>query len=409
MSVPISKISSFNMSLLWFGTAVSIAEILTGTLLAPLGIVQGICAVVLGHFIGGAVLFIAGFIGADRNCSSAESVNLFFGRFGSTVFSLLNIVQLIGWITIMLIIGSEAVNRITDGLWQLPPHTFIWTSILGLMPCIWIFFKGGCIDKINRLIMACLFMASLWLAFNSLFGENISSAISPQDSNMNFGLAVELSVVMCLSWMPVISDYTHRAQNKIKGTFCAAAAYCFGSSLMYIIGLGSAVHFQTNDICDIFALSGLGVIALIVILLSTITTNFVAINSASLCFNHLVNRASVKITFILICFLSIVMAYFISMQQYENFLYFIGAIFAPLFAVLFSEFFLLRNTFGKINMDKIVIKNCLLWLIGFIIYEYLIDYTTFIGITFPVMLGIAICNFIVSQLLSQKLICVKKF
>ena len=126
---------------------------------------------------------------------------------------------------------------------------------------------------------------------------------------MNFGLAVELSVVMCLSWMPVISDYTHRAQNKIKGTFCAAAAYCF-SSLMYIIGLGSTVHFQTNDICDIFALSGLGVIALIVILLSTITTNFVAINSASLCFNHLVNRASVKITFILICFLSIVMGLF---------------------------------------------------------------------------------------------------
>lgn len=116
MSVSISKISSFNMSLLWFGTAVSIAEILTGTLLAPLGIVQGICAVVLGHFIGEAVLFLAGFIGADRNCSSAESVNLFFGRFGSTVFSLLNIVQLIGWITIMLIIGSEAVNHITDGL-----------------------------------------------------------------------------------------------------------------------------------------------------------------------------------------------------------------------------------------------------------------------------------------------------
>ena len=36
--------------LLWLGAAISIAEILTGTLMAPLGLTRGLAAIVLGHF-----------------------------------------------------------------------------------------------------------------------------------------------------------------------------------------------------------------------------------------------------------------------------------------------------------------------------------------------------------------------
>ena len=43
-------------SLIWFGAGVSIAEILTGTYLAPLGFGKGLAAIVLGHVIGCALL-----------------------------------------------------------------------------------------------------------------------------------------------------------------------------------------------------------------------------------------------------------------------------------------------------------------------------------------------------------------
>jgi Purine-cytosine permease and related proteins len=43
--------------LLWLGAAISIAEIVTGTLLAPLGWTMGITAIILGHLIG-CVLFL---------------------------------------------------------------------------------------------------------------------------------------------------------------------------------------------------------------------------------------------------------------------------------------------------------------------------------------------------------------
>lgn len=43
-------------------------------------------------------------------------------------------------------------------------------------------------------------------------------------------------------------------------------------------------------------LSGLGVISLVVILLSTVTTNFITINSSSICLNHISNQLDVKYT-----------------------------------------------------------------------------------------------------------------
>ena len=55
--------SVFSNSLIWFGAGVSIAEILTGTYFAPLGFGKAMAAILLGHLIGGLMMFAAGMIG----------------------------------------------------------------------------------------------------------------------------------------------------------------------------------------------------------------------------------------------------------------------------------------------------------------------------------------------------------
>ena len=60
-----NKTSVFSNGLLWFGAAISIAEILTGTLFAPLGLAKGIAALIIGHVIGCVLLYMAGIIGGN--------------------------------------------------------------------------------------------------------------------------------------------------------------------------------------------------------------------------------------------------------------------------------------------------------------------------------------------------------
>ena len=50
------------LGLIWFGAAVSLAEILTGTFFAPLGFEQGLIAIALGHVIGGVLFFAVSYV-----------------------------------------------------------------------------------------------------------------------------------------------------------------------------------------------------------------------------------------------------------------------------------------------------------------------------------------------------------
>ena len=71
-----AKTSVWSNGLIWFGAAVSIAEILTGTMIAPLGFSKGLAAILLGHLIGCVLLYLAGMIGANTEKSAMETVKL---------------------------------------------------------------------------------------------------------------------------------------------------------------------------------------------------------------------------------------------------------------------------------------------------------------------------------------------
>ena len=84
----------FENGLIWFGAGVSIAEILTGTYLAPLGMKKGIAAIILGHIIGCLMLFLAGVIGGKVRKSAMETVKMSFGQKGSVLFAVFSMTDL---------------------------------------------------------------------------------------------------------------------------------------------------------------------------------------------------------------------------------------------------------------------------------------------------------------------------
>jgi len=57
------KTGGFSFFTLWFGAAVSLAEIMTGSLIAPLGLKQGLIVIFTGHLIGALILALVGVIG----------------------------------------------------------------------------------------------------------------------------------------------------------------------------------------------------------------------------------------------------------------------------------------------------------------------------------------------------------
>lgn len=52
------KTTVFENSMIWFGVAVSVAEIITGTYFAQFETAKGILAIILGHIIGCVLFFL---------------------------------------------------------------------------------------------------------------------------------------------------------------------------------------------------------------------------------------------------------------------------------------------------------------------------------------------------------------
>ncbi|MCF2683971.1 putative hydroxymethylpyrimidine transporter CytX [Faecalicatena contorta] len=381
------RTSIFENGLIWFGAGVSIAEILTGTYLAPLGFGKGLLAIILGHVIGCIMLFLAGVIGGKARRSAMETVKMSFGQKGSLLFSVLNVLQLVGWTAIMIYDGALAADGvISTGRW-------VWCLVIGVLIILWIMIGITNLGKVNVVAMTALFILTLILCKVIFFnGDAVGVAA---DESMTFGAAVELSVAMPLSWLPLISDYTREAKEPVRATAVSAVIYGIVSSWMYVIGMGAAIYTGEYDIAQIMVKAGLGIAGLLIIVFSTVTTTFLDAYSAGISSESIVSGWNGKYIAVIVTVIGTIGAIVYPMDNITDFLYLIGSVFAPMIAIQIADFFLLK----KDTSSRVVnIPNMAVWVIGFIVYRFLMNIDMPIGNTLPDMVITIIICLIVHKL-----------
>ena len=385
----------FSNSLIWFGAAVSIAEILTGTYFAPLGFAKGTLAILIGHLIGCTLLFFAGYIGALSKKSAMDSTALSFGSIGAKFFALLNVIQLVGWTGIMIYDSTLSLSGIFEnGKW-------IWALITGVLIIVWILCGITNIGKFSFGVMIALFILTIVMCKVVFFGSDkpASEITSEIAEALSFGQAIELAVAMPLSWLPLISDYTKEAEKPFAATFASSLTYGVVSCWMYIIGMGLAILTKETDIAKIMVAAGLGKTALVVIILSTVTTTFLDAWSSAVSFKTIFNRIPEKLIAIIVTVIGTIAAILFPMDNITEFLYLIGSLFAPMIAILLADFFVLKRDYSK---NRVKVSRIIIWIFGFIAYKLLMNTDLVTGCTVPDMILTFVATIIVGKFESSK-------
>lgn len=394
-----NKTSVLSNGLIWFGAGVSMSEILTGTYFAPLGIKTGLFAILIGHIIGGILLFLAGYLGAKTRNNAMETVAVSFGRKGNLPFSVLNILQLAGWLAILNYDGALATNGIFS------VGAGVWCAVIGVLLLLWVLVGLKRLEKINMVAMTALFLMTLVLCFVIVTRGNFGTLFNGSSVNkdvLTFGAAIELSAAMPLSWIPVISDYTSNSTKPVKATVVSTIVYCLVSCWMYLIGMSAAIGMGTSDIAQISLRAGLGVVGLLIILFSTVTTNFLAAHSAGVSgevigesFSKHING---KYLSVLVVLLGTIAAILYPMDNIEDFLYLINSVFAPMIAVMIADFFFNKKRSVTKEWDW---TNLIVWLIGLSLYRVLMHVDIVIGYTLPDIVITAVLCVIVHRILPK--------
>jgi len=391
--------------LLWAGVAISLAEIWAGGFLAPMGFWMGVWAILLGHLIGNTFMALGGMIGSDHGIMSMVSVRPSFGIRGSGIGAIFNIIQLIGWASIMLIIGGEAGKILGEnwgGVWA---SKNFWIILIGFGTLFWALYIGKSVWKFMQtaavIALILIVVVMTWVSIKE-FGSAIS-AVSLKSDDMPFMYRLDLVIAMPISWMPLVADYARFSKRTGSACWNTWWGYFIVSSWMYGLGLLATLVTGANDpgglILQVMGKIGLAVPALIMVVFSTITSDFPDVYSATCSLMNISQKLKANTVMWIAGILSILVALVFKQEWYEGFLIYIGAMFMPLFGVVLTDYFLIRKR--KLNLEALYgtggeywyrkgfnISALVSWAVGFIAYEVL---KNTVGGSLPSILAAGLC------------------
>ena len=188
---------------------------------------------------------------------------------------------------------------------------------------------------------------------------------------------------MPLSWLPLISDYTREAEKPFAATFASVVVYSLVSIFMYMIGMGAAIFTGEYDIAQIMLKTGFGIVGLLIIVFSTVTTTFLDAYSAGVSSVSISSKIQEKWAAIVVTVIGTIAAIVYPMDNITNFLYLIGSVFAPMIAVQIADYFMLKK--ADAQKSAFQWRNLAVWLVGFVIYRLLMQVDTPVGNTLPDM------------------------
>ena len=160
--------------------------------------------------------------------------------------------------------------------------------------------------------------------------------------------------------------------------------------------MGAAIFTGEYDIAQIMLKTGFGVVGLLIIVFSTVTTTFLDAYSAGVSSVSISSKIKEKWAAIVVTVIGTVAAIVYPMDNITNFLYLIGSVFAPMIAVQIADYFILKK--ADAGESAFQWRNLVVWLVGFVLYRVLMHVDTPVGNTLPDMVITVIVCVIVEKI-----------
>lgn len=346
-----------------------------------LGLGAGAFAAILGHLVGNTVMAGAGWIGARHGVPAIVSTRAALGYRGAYLAAVLNVIQMIGWTGFMVWVGGHAAAGL-PGAGDAGPR--VWMLVIGITTTGWALLGHRGWRVAQRAGVALLLVLAVLMTWRVAQAYPLAALrAAPRDPSLPFGVGFDLVVVMPISWLPLVADYTRYARDPARGTAGTWLGYFAAGTWMYLIGLAAALATGSGTpdamVIRLLADTGWVVPALLIVLISTLTTTFLNIFSNAVSVQALLPRAPERRLVLGGGLLGTVLALAVNGLLYEPFLLYIGSAFCPLFGLVLADYFVRRR--GRLDAEALFrpggtgyrhgvnLVAIAIWALGFALYQ----------------------------------------
>ncbi|KRN02071.1 purine-cytosine permease related protein [Levilactobacillus senmaizukei DSM 21775 = NBRC 103853] len=418
------RMSNWDMFATWIGANANNGTWYIGGVIAACGLATASTTLVIVGIISYALLAVASYMGYRTGLPAMALTRASFGLRGSFIPSVINLVQFIGWAAVNTFIAATSISYIFGELfgWPLygkPGGTFgliVGILIMSVLHLLSISVGERSVRLIERVGIILVVIFVLWesiVVFRTVSFHQIWQWQPPRNLRMSSGVAADTLAAFNLAWVTAASDFSRFTAKKSAATTASFAGANFGLFWFAFIGLfatiGTAVslnHFDPNnsDPSTIAAKLGLGIIALLVIVLTSTTANAVNLMSAGSALTNMTHRLSLNVSLwivtiaaTIVTFIPVYLASFLDV--FETFLDGIGMFLGPEIAIFLVDYFWLHqrqyhlSEFTKVKGDYWYTRGVnwvavVSWLLGVVAYWGLKQITviaTTTGATFIAM------------------------
>jgi NCS1 family nucleobase:cation symporter-1 len=374
-------LGTLDTGLLWGNLGVSLLVVVAGAALVPaLSLPDALLAIALGCVIGNVMLGVAGAIGTDARVPGMVLMRAPLGRRGSYLPTGINVLQGLGWTIFELLIIATAAAALSDELFGFRAQ-WLWTLVFGAFALVLALLGPiGFVRRfVRRVAVWAVPVAVVYLTWWTLDGADLGALWdAPGEGGLSVWQGADFVVAITVSWIPLAADYTRFSTSRRAGGLGTGVGYFVPDAWLLALGV---VLFLSRDLSDPAALpaavvaGGLAaILALFALLVSETDEAFANTYSAAVSLQNIVPWASQRLLIVLVTGAAVAGALVIDLVSYQSFLFLLGSLFVPLFAVLLADWLAAGGRYSPEDVfDAPEWRPGLVaaWLAGFALYQWL--------------------------------------
>jgi nucleobase:cation symporter-1, NCS1 family len=346
---------------LWGNLGISLFGPLTGALIATtagsVGLALG--AIVVGCGLGAILLGASAVFGATTGAPAMVTLRGLVGRRGSVLPTLLNIAQNIGWATLEIIVISTAAVAVLGAAWRWP-----FVILAGAAATIMAIRPLGSVRLLRKIMVWLVLAASVFLFVQVLLQPR---QFIPQESVLGFWPAVDLAVAGVISFAPLAADYSRHSRTRKAAFWGASLGYGLAAVAYYTLGVFAVVNLGASDVITALVTLPAGAIAIAILLVDEAFAN---VYSTAMSVHNIMPQLDRRIVALIIGVTATLLAGLLDIGQYQSFLFLIGSVFVPLYAVAAVDFFLVsRQRWDVSATARLRAAPVIAWACGFAAYQ----------------------------------------
>ena len=431
--------SNWDMFATWVGANANNGTWYIGGVIAAAGMYTASTTLIISGLVSYALLALASFMGFKTGLPMMALTRASFGLRGSFLPSIINIVQFIGWAAANTFIAAISISVIFKDLFGWQAYTaggkaglVIGIIIMSLLHLASISLGERSVRMIERIGIILVAIFVIWesiVVFQHVSLADIFAWTPPAKVRISSGAAIDILAAFNLAWVTASSDFSRFTKRKSGATDWSFLGANIGLFWFAFIGLTATIAtalmnnaFDPNDSdpSTIASKLGLGIIALLVIVITSTTANAVNLMAAGSALTNMWHKLKltpalwiVTIGATLVSFIPLWFATFL--DAFILFLDYIGMFLGPEIAVFLVDFFFIRkgqyelSEFTKVDgkywynggLNWLAIGA---WLIGIALYFGLksVDIISqTIGVTFVAMALTGVIYYIAAKLLKK--------